>query len=90
MLPTVLVRASAAESGPGPDAGALTAPASSPSSRREAAPRRAGERLANGRLRPESDARGREKARTGEAPGDTVARRTPGAEARCAGGGTEE
>ena len=29
------------------------------SSRREAAPRRAGERLAGGRLRPESDARGR-------------------------------
>ncbi len=35
------------DSGPGPDAGALTAPASSPSSRREAAPRRAGERLAD-------------------------------------------
>ena len=90
MFPTVLVRASAAESGPGPDAGALIAPALSPSSCREAAPRRAGERLADGRLRPESDARGRETTRTGEAPGDAVARRTPGAEAKSAGGGTEE
>ena len=87
---TVLVRAGAVESGAGSGADTLTTSAAPPTSRREAAPRRAGERLAGGRLRPESNARGRETARAGEAPGDAAARRTPGAEAKSAGGGTEE